>query len=128
MYIGAIAGVVCFFGISLKNKFGFDDSLDVIGVHLVGGVVGSLLLGLFSDKVVNSVGADGAFLGGGATLFTKHLIAVVATLVFSGSMTFIIAKVLDMVIPGGLRVSDEEEEAGLDLSQHSEVGYALQSQ
>ena len=128
VYIGAIAGVVCFFGISLKNKFGFDDSLDVIGVHLVGGVVGSLLLGLFSDKVVNSVGADGAFFGGGATLFTKQLIAVVATLVFSGSMTFIIAKVLDMVIPGGLRVSDEEEEAGLDLSQHSEVGYALQSQ
>ncbi len=128
VYIGLIAGVVCFFGISLKNKFGFDDSLDVIGVHLVGGIVGSMLLGLFSDKAINSVGADGTFFGGGATLLGKQAIAVVATLVFSGVMTFIIAKVLDIVIPGGLRVSEEDEESGLDLSQHAEVGYALQSQ
>ena len=128
VYIGLIAGVLCFLGISLKNKFGFDDSLDVIGVHLVGGIVGSMLLGLFSDKTVNGVGADGTFFGGGASLLGKQTIAVVATLVFSGVMTFIIAKVLDMVIPGGLRVNEEDEESGLDLSQHSEVGYALQSQ
>ena len=128
VYIGLIAGVLCFLGISLKNKFGFDDSLDVIGVHLVGGIVGSMLLGLFSDKTVNGVGADGTFFGGGASLLGKQAIAVVATLVFSGVMTFIIAKVLDMVIPGGLRVNEEDEESGLDLSQHSEVGYALQSQ
>ncbi len=126
--IGAIAGVACFFGIMLKNRFGFDDSLDVIGVHLVGGIVGSLLLGLFADKSVNAAGANGLFFGGGGALFGKQTVAVLATLVFSGVLTFVIAKVLDMVLTGGLRVSEEDEEAGLDLTQHSEVGYSLQNQ
>lgn len=128
IYIGALTGVVCFFGISLKNKFGFDDSLDVIGVHLVGGVFGSLFLGLFADKTINSVGVDGLFFGGGGELLKDQLVAVLATLVFSGLVTFIIIKVLAVALPGGIRVSEEDEETGLDLSQHSEVGYALQSQ
>src|SRR4051794_20968950 len=125
IYIGAIAGVVCCFAIGLKQRLGFDDSLDVIGVHLVGGITGSLLLGLFADKTVNALGADGAFFGGGASLLGEQTLAVVATLVYSGVVTFIIVKVLDAVIPGGIRVDEDDEESGLDISQHSEVGYAL---
>jgi Amt family ammonium transporter len=111
----------------LKHKFGYDDSLDVVGVHLVGGIIGSLLLGFFADSSVNSVVTDnGVFIDdGGTDLLMDQLVAVGATLVFSFIMTFIIIKVLDLVIPGGVRVSEEDEEAGLDLTQHSEVGYAL---
>ena len=128
IYIGALTGVVCFLAISLKNKFGFDDSLDVIGVHLVGGIFGSLLLGLFADKTVNAAGKDGMFFGGGGELLSNQFIAVIATLAFSGVMSFIIIRVLAVVLPGGIRVSEEDEETGLDLSQHSEVGYSLQTQ
>jgi Amt family ammonium transporter len=127
LIIGGIAGVVCFLAVSLKHKFGYDDSLDVVGVHLVGGIIGSLLLGFFADSSVNSVVTDnGVFIDdGGTDLLMDQLVAVGATLVFSFIMTFIIIKVLDLVIPGGVRVSEEDEEAGLDLTQHSEVGYAL---
>jgi Amt family ammonium transporter len=122
--IGLIAGVVCFLAISLKNRFGYDDSLDVVGVHLVGGVVGSLLLGFFADASATGIGADGVFFGGGSDLLVDQLVAVGATLVFSGVVTFIILKVLDLALPGGIRASDEDEEQGLDLSQHSEVAYS----
>src|SRR5690242_19727497 len=86
--IGLIAGTVCYAAIQLKFRFGYDDALDVVGVHLVGGIVGSLLLGLFADKAVNKFGADGLFLGGGVTLLGFQLTAVVATLVWSGLITF----------------------------------------
>ena len=122
--IGAIAGVVCFLAISLKNKFGYDDSLDVVGVHLVGGVVGSLLLGLFADQSATGLGVDGMLFGGGTDLFIDQLVAVVVTLVFSGVLTFVILKVLQVALPGGIRVDEEDEERGLDLSQHSEVAYS----
>jgi Amt family ammonium transporter len=127
LIIGGIAGIVCFLAVSLKHKFGYDDSLDVVGVHLVGGIIGSLLLGFFADSSVNSVVTDnGVFIDdGGTDLLMDQLVAVGATLVFSFIMTFIIIKVLDLVMPGGVRVSEEDEEAGLDLTQHSEVGYAL---
>ncbi len=128
IYIGAITGALCCFAIGLKRRFGFDDSLDVIGVHLVGGIAGSLLLGLFADKSVNALGADGLFFGGGAALLGNQAVAVIATVAFSGVVTFAIVKVLDKVMQGGIRVSDEDEETGLDLSQHSEVGYALVTQ
>jgi Amt family ammonium transporter len=127
IYIGLIAGALCFFACSIKFKFGYDDALDVVGVHLVGGIVGSLLLGLFADRAFNpAVTHQGVFVNGSWELMGDQLIAVVATLVWSGVITLVIVKVLDLVIPGGIRVSDEDEETGLDLTQHSEVGYALE--
>ena len=126
IYIGLIAGAVCALAVSLKFKFGYDDSLDVVGVHLVGGLAGSLLLGFFADATINPAGADGVFLGGGFGLFGEQVLAVVATMVWSFAVTFGIVFVLSKVLPGGIRVSEEDEETGLDLSQHSETGYALE--
>jgi len=124
--IGAIAGAVCFLAISLKFKYGYDDALDVVAVHLVGGVIGSILLGLFADKAINPAGADGVFLGGGWSLFGEQVLAVAVVLVFSFVVSGVIALVLRAVLPGGIRVSEEEEQTGLDLTQHSETGYALE--
>jgi Amt family ammonium transporter len=125
--IGAIAGAVCFLAIQLKSRLGYDDSLDVVGVHLVGGIVGSLLLAFFADSAVNGAVTDpGLFIDGGkADLLIDQLVAVGATLVFSFVLTYLIMKVLDVVLPGGVRVTEEEEETGLDLTQHSEVGYSF---
>ncbi len=120
--IGGAAGVVCYLALSLKNRFGFDDSLDVIGVHLVGGILGSLLLGVFADKAVNSAGFDG-LLQGSAELLKDQLVATVATLAFSGVMSFAIAKAIDATI--GMRVTSEDEDTGLDLSQHAETAYSM---
>ena len=127
VYIGLIAGAACAFAISLKFKFRFDDSLDVVGVHLVGGIVGSLLLGFFATHSVNpAVVHQGLFVNGGsAELLGDQLVAVGATLVWSFVVTLLILFVLQRVLPGGLRVSEEDEATGLDLSQHSETGYAL---
>jgi ammonium transporter, Amt family len=126
IYIGLIAGGVCMLAVSLKFKVGYDDSLDVVGVHLVGGLVGSLLLGFFADATINPAGTDGVFLGGGFGLFGEQVLAVVATMVWSFAVTFGIVFVLSKVLPGGIRVSEEDEETGLDLTQHSETGYALE--
>ncbi|MGB2756938.1 MAG: ammonium transporter [Acidimicrobiia bacterium] len=125
IYIGLIAGVACFFAVSLKFKFGFDDSLDVIGVHLVGGLAGAILVGVFAEKAVNSAGADGILSGGGATLLGKQAIASAGTLAYSAVITAIICIVLKKFLPGGLRVTDEQENAGLDQALHSESGYSL---
>jgi len=127
VYIGLIAGAACAFAISLKFKFRFDDSLDVVGVHLVGGIVGSLLLGFFATHSVNpAVVHQGLFVNGGsAELLGDQLVAVGATLAWSFVVTLLILFVLQRVLPGGLRVSEEDESTGLDLSQHSETGYAL---
>jgi Amt family ammonium transporter len=123
--IGFIAGAICYFAVSLKFKFGYDDALDVVGVHLVGGLIGSLLLGLFADRAFNpGVVHQGVFINGSWELMGDQLIAVVATLLWSGILTFVILKVLHLVIPGGLRVSEEDEQQGLDLTQHSETGYS----
>ncbi|HEX2700291.1 MAG TPA: ammonium transporter [Acidimicrobiales bacterium] len=121
--IGFVAGVVCLLAIQLKFKFGYDDSLDVVGVHLVGGIAGSLLLGFFADKTVNELGADGVFFGGGGALLTDQLVAVGATLVFSGVVSFVLAKAVDATI--GLRVSADDEAVGLDTTQHAETAYNL---
>ena len=124
--IGFIAGALCYFAVSVKFRFGYDDALDVVGVHLVGGLVGSLLLGLFADRAFNpAVVHQGVFVDGSWELMGDQLVAVGATLVWSGVLTFVILKVLHLVIPGGLRVSEEDEETGLDLTQHSEMGYSL---
>jgi ammonium transporter, Amt family len=122
LFIGGAAGVVCYLALSLKTKFGFDDSLDVIGVHLVGGILGSLLLGVFADTAVNPGGFDG-LLQGGTELMKDQIVATLVTLAFSGVMSFVIAKVIDMTI--GLRVTAEDEDTGLDLSQHAETAYSM---
>ena len=121
--IGLIAGCVCSWAVGLKYKLGYDDSLDVVGVHMVGGIVGALLLGIFSTAAVNEFGADGLIAGGGLALLGKQLIAVGVTLVFAFVVTYIIAKLVDATI--GLRVTEEDEISGLDLAQHAEVGYSL---
>ena len=124
--IGAVAGAVCFLAIQLKYRFRYDDSLDVIAVHLVGGIIGSVLLGLFADDAVNPAGKDGVFFGGGWGLFGEQVLAVAVVLVFSFVVSGLIGLGLKAVLPGGIRVSDDEEDAGLDLSQHAETGYALE--
>ena len=127
IYIGLVAGALCYLACSIKFKFGYDDALDVVGVHLVGGLAGSLMVGLFADAAYNpAVTNEGVFIsGGGWTLMGEQLIAVGATLVWSFVLTFVILKVLQLVMPGGIRVSEEDEMTGLDLTQHSEVGYSL---
>lgn len=121
--IGGGAGVLCYFFVTVvKSSFGYDDSLDAFGVHGVGGTWGAIATGLFASKAVNSAGNDGLFFGNPSLLATQ-LIAVVVTMVFAFSVTYIILKILDATM--GLRVSDEEEVLGLDLTQHGESGYNL---
>jgi len=122
VYIGAIAGIVCCLALSLKKLGRFDDSLDVVAVHLVGGLVGSILLGLFADSAVNgAVTNDGLFVSGGGELLKDQIVASVVTLAFSFIVTMIIAAVIDKTM--GLRVSEADEELGLDLSEHAETAY-----
>ena len=123
--IGGIAGGVCYLAIWLKNRFKFDDALDVVAVHLVGGIIGSILLGLFADVSINPAGKDGVFFGGGWQLFGEQTLAVAVTLVFSFVVSMIIGLALKAALPGGIRVTEDEEEAGLDITQHAEVAYAL---
>jgi len=123
IWIGLIAGVVCFLALQLKFKFKFDDSLDVIAVHLVGGAMGSILLGLFADANVNSAGKDGLFWGGGAGLLGEQILAVAVVMVFTFVVSWLLAKAIDATI--GLRLTPEEELEGLDLSQHAEAAYAF---
>jgi ammonium transporter, Amt family len=122
LVIGGLAGVICYLALALKNKLGLDDSLDVIGVHLVGGILGSLLLGVFADAKVNPAGFDGLLQGNGE-LMKDQLVATLVTLVYSGVLSFLIATVIDKTI--GMRVSAEDEDNGLDLSQHAETAYSM---
>ena len=124
--IGGIAGIVCYLAIALKFRFGYDDSLDVVAVHLVGGIVGSVLLGVFADRSVNELGKDGVLNGGGWGLFGEQVLAVSVVLAFSLIVSFGIGLLLKVVLPKGIRASEEDEEVGLDLSQHSEAGYSLE--
>jgi Amt family ammonium transporter len=121
--IGLLAGVACFFAIELKFKLGYDDSLDVVGIHLVGGLLGSILLGLFADLDVNEAGADGLFYGGGWSLLGEQILASVVVLVFSFTVTWLIVKAIDATI--GIRSTEEDERQGLDLTQHAESAYNL---
>jgi Amt family ammonium transporter len=123
LIIGLIAGALCFLAISLKFRFGYDDSLDVIGVHLVGGIVGSILLGLFADKAINPAGHDGTFYGGGLSPLGNQALAAFVTFAFSFVVSFALAKIIDAVM--GIRVTPEDETQGLDLSQHAETAYQL---
>jgi Amt family ammonium transporter len=120
--IGLVAGVLCFLAVSLKFRFGYDDSLDVIGVHLVGGIVGSLMLGLFADNAFNEAGPDGLFFGDGG-FFVKQIVAVIAVIVFSFVASYILALIVKAVV--GLRASEDDEVGGLDIALHEERGYVL---
>jgi Amt family ammonium transporter len=120
--IGAVAGFLCYNACNMKSKLGYDDSLDVVGVHGIGGTWGALATGLFATKAINEAGGDGLFYGNPGQL-GKQIIAVLVTWVLAFVGTWIIMKILDAIM--GLRVSREDEEAGLDLSQHSETAYSL---
>ncbi|HUP76132.1 MAG TPA: ammonium transporter [Acidimicrobiales bacterium] len=123
VYIGLITGVLCYLALGIKKAFKFDDSLDVIAVHLVGGLVGSILLGFFADNAINSaVVNEGLFLGGGGDLLLDQIVASVVTLAYSFVASFIIAKAIDMTM--GLRVSEDVETEGLDINLHAEAAYA----
>ena len=122
LVIGGLAGVLCYTACNLKTKLGYDDSLDVVGVHGVGGTWGALATGIFATKAVNDAGANGLLYGEPGQLW-KQIVAVGATIVLGFVMTVVILKVLDAVM--GLRISEDDEMAGLDLSQHSETAYAL---
>jgi Amt family ammonium transporter len=120
--IGLIAGVICYLAVLVKPKLGYDDSLDVVGVHCVGGIVGALCTGLFASKLVNAAGGDGLFFGNPAQMGVQAL-AIGATLVYSFVLSYLIFWVLDKTM--GLRVEPDEEVAGLDISEHQETGYSL---
>jgi len=120
--IGGVAGILCFWGVTLKSRFGFDDALDVVGIHGLGGIWGALATGLFASTAINASGANGLFFGNPHQLFIQF-VSVAASIIFSFVMTLIILKVVDKLV--GLRVTDEEEEAGLDVSMHSETGYSF---
>jgi len=121
--IGLAAGGVCVVAVRLKFRFGYDDALDVVGVHLVGGILGSLMVGLFADRAVNPAGANGLFAGGGLHLLGEQAIAVGATLAFSFVVSLALAWAVDRTI--GLRVGAEAEVEGLDTSLHAESAYAF---
>jgi Amt family ammonium transporter len=116
LVIGLVAGFVCFQAVALKDRLGYDDSLDVVGVHMVGGVIGVLLTGAFASLAINAAGA-----AAGLGQVGKQAVLDLVTVVYSFAATLAILKVTDLTV--GLRVTDEHEEAGLDLSQHGEVGY-----
>jgi len=124
--LGLLAGAICALAVALKFRFGFDDSLDVVGVHLVGGIVGTLYLGFMStDKVVGAGGAaaKGLFYGGGLTQLGKQAGGAGAVLVYSFTIAFILGWVIDKTI--GFRLDEEDEVSGIDLFEHAESGYDL---
>jgi Amt family ammonium transporter len=123
LIIGAGAGIICYLSVTVvKPRLGYDDSLDAFGVHGVGGIWGALATGLFATTAVNSAGANGLFYGN-PVQFLIQLKAVLVTIVYSGVMSFIILKIVSVVV--GLRASEQDEHIGLDLTDHRETGYTL---
>ena len=121
--VGLAAGVGCFFAaVKLKRMFGYDDSLDVFGVHAVGGIIGALLTGVFCAESLGGAGF-GVEAGGMAAQLRVQFIGVFATVIYAGLVSFIILKVLDLSL--GLRVSEDAETEGLDLALHDERGYII---
>lgn len=120
LVIGLIAGVICAFAVSLKFKLKLDDSLDVVGIHLVGGLVGTLLIGFLATEAAPA-GVNGLFYGGGVTQLTSQAIAAFVVLAYSFVLALIIGKLLDLVL--GFRVSEDDEIAGVDRVEHAESAY-----
>ncbi|MGP4020678.1 ammonium transporter [Saccharopolyspora sp. 5N708] len=119
--IGVVAGVVCALAVTLKQRFGYDDTLDVVAVHGVGGLVGMVLIGVFATKSVNPAGADGLLYGGGPDQLGRQLVAAGATLGYSLVLTFVIAWIIQKTI--GFRVDPDTESNGIDEAEHAERGY-----
>lgn len=119
--IGVLASLICYYAVMLRMKWRIDESLDVLGVHGIGGIVGGLATGIFASKVINAAGTNGLLYGN-----PKQLLVQAATVwcvgIYSFAATWIIAKAIDATI--GLRVADKEEEVGLDISQHAAVAYS----
>jgi ammonium transporter, Amt family len=120
LIIGIVAGLICYLAVMSKERLGYDDSLDVVGIHGVGGVWGTLATGLFASKLINDAGADGLFFGN-ASQFGIQFLGVAATIIYCGIVTLAILLILKATM--GLRVSDDEEQLGVDVSAHGEVGY-----
>jgi Amt family ammonium transporter len=121
--IGLISGIVCALAVGLKYKFNFDDSLDVVGIHLVGGLWGSLSIGFFGSAAVNSIGLNGIVYGGGTDLLGKQAFGAFFVLGYSFIATLIIGFIIDKTI--GFRVKTDAEVAGIDYDQHAETAYEL---
>jgi Amt family ammonium transporter len=117
LLIGFAAGVLCYYAVAAKSRFGYEDSLDVVGVHMVGGMLGVLLTGVFTSLAINPAGAAASL-----TQVGRQAVLAVVTVAFSFAMSMALLKVTDLVV--GLRVRPEDEDAGLDISQHAEVAYA----
>ena len=122
LVIGFAAGAVCYIALNIKGRLGYDDSLDAFGVHGVGGILGTIATGLFASKLINPAGADGLFFGNSGTLVVQ-LIAITVTAVYSFVVTAIMLKLLEKTV--GVRVDDEAEVVGLDITQHGESGYTI---
>ncbi len=118
--IGVLAGVVCYYAVYFKNRMKWDDALDVWGVHGVGGVLGSILLGVFASKMINSSGVDGLIYGN-ATFFVKQIVAVVAASIYAFIFTYLSLIVINMITP--VKVEEEVEKSGLDIGLHGEKAY-----
>ncbi|MDQ1334579.1 MAG: ammonium transporter, Amt family [Thermodesulfobacteriota bacterium] len=121
-FIGVLAGVGCYLGIMAKNRFGYDDSLDVVGIHGVGGVIGLLVTGLLANAAINPAGADGLFFGNPGQLGIQ-CIAILVTVVYTFALSYLLLKLVDKIF--GLRVDLRDERSGLDLTQHEETAYNI---
>ncbi|MFG2262438.1 ammonium transporter [Streptomyces sp. NPDC048720] len=120
LVVGLAAGVVCSYAVSWKFRLNYDDSLDVVGVHLVGGVIGTLLIGLFAERAMTG-GAEGLFYGGGLFPLGRQLLAVAAVGAYAFGVTYGLGRLIDRVL--GFRASEEQEHTGLDLTVHAETAY-----
>jgi Amt family ammonium transporter len=123
LIIGALASAICYGGVLAKWRLGYDDSLDVVGIHGLGGALGAILTGVFASKLINPAGMNGLLSGGSLAVLEVQVMSVLVVAIYSFAVSFLLLKLVKATI--GLRVSEEDEETGLDLSQHSEVGYAL---
>lgn len=121
--VGAIAGAVCVYAVGLKDRFGYDDSLDVVGVHLVGGLIGTLLIGFFASEAMPGA-TNGLFYGGGLEQLWKQAVAAGAVMAYSFVVAYIIAFAIKKTM--GIRISPDEEETGIDAKFHRDSAYALQ--
>jgi Amt family ammonium transporter len=121
LIIGLAAGSVCYVALNMKVKLGYDDSLDAFGVHGVGGILGTLATGLFAQTLINPAGSNGLFFGNPGLLVTQ-IVAVGVSAAYSFVLTVVLLKVIDMVV--GLRIDEDDEHKGLDISQHGERGYS----
>jgi Amt family ammonium transporter len=122
--VGAIAGVLCALAVGLKFRFGYDDSLDVVGIHLVGGLAGTLLIGLFADPG-SPAAIAGLFYGGGVDQLWRQAVGAFAVLIYSFVVSLVLAYLVKAMV--GLRITEEEESTGIDEVEHAETGYDFSS-